>query len=157
MTNETVPGLSDRHEEQRLPVATPIGGAAKPATEGHSQGGGANWWKRFWSMPGKPEKFLGWPATIFILTQLAGGLPLLPYAMLHWQSENSLKFACFLGVALSASLFKVRLPGIQATMSANFLFILVGILDLSYPETILMGCLGGLVQSLWQAHPRPRL
>ena len=151
MLNGTVPGLSDSHEEQHLPAATCVGSAAKPAA------GGPSWWKSFWSMPGKPEKFLGWPATIFILTQLAGGLPLLPYAMLHWQAENSLKFACFLGVALSASLFKVRLPGIQATMSANFLFILVGILDLSYPETILMGCLGGLVQSLWQAKPRPRL
>src|SRR6476660_346944 len=99
MTNETLPGLSDRREEQHLPAATSIDSAAKPA-EGHSQGGGANWWKSFWSMPGKPDKFLGWPATIFILTQLAGGLPLLPYAMLHWRSENSLKFACFLGVAL---------------------------------------------------------
>jgi len=68
-----------------------------------------------------------------------------------------LRFACFLTVALGASLFKVRLPGIQATMSANFLFILVGILDLSYPETLLMGCLGGLAQTLWQSKPRPRL
>jgi diguanylate cyclase (GGDEF)-like protein/putative nucleotidyltransferase with HDIG domain len=42
-------------------------------------------------------------------------------------------------------------------MSANFLFILVGILDLSYPETLLMGCFGGLVQSIWQSKPRPRL
>ena len=41
-------------------------------------------------------------------------------------------------------------------MSANFLFILVGILDLSYSETLLMGCLGGIVQNLWQAKPRPR-
>src|SRR5215467_8338019 len=113
-------------------------------------------WKRFWSMPGKPGVFLGWPATAFILTQLAGGLPLLPYAIARWHTENNLRFACFLAVALSASLFKVRLPGIQATMSANFLFILVGILDLSYAETLLMGCLGGLVQSLWQAKPRPR-
>ncbi len=44
----------------------------------------------------------------------------------------------------------------MATMSANFLFILVGILDLSYSETVLMGCLGGLVQTLWHADPRPR-
>ena len=114
-----------------------------------------NWWKRVWSTPGKPDTFLGWPATIFILTQSAIGIPLLPYALLHWHSDDSLRFACFLGVALGASLFKVRLPGIHATMSANFLFILVGILDLSYPETLLMGCLGGLVQSLWQAKPRP--
>jgi diguanylate cyclase (GGDEF)-like protein/putative nucleotidyltransferase with HDIG domain len=114
-------------------------------------------WKDVWSVPGEHGRFLGWPAAIFILTQLLFGIPLLPYALLHWQSENMLRFACFLGVALGASLFKVRLPGIQATMSANFLFILVGILDLSYPETLIMGCLGGLVQSAWRSKPRPRL
>jgi diguanylate cyclase (GGDEF)-like protein/putative nucleotidyltransferase with HDIG domain len=116
-----------------------------------------NWWKRVWSLPAQQGRFLGWPATIFILTQVLAGIPLVPYALLHWHTDNSLRFASFLGVALGASLFKVRLPGIQATMSANFLFILVGILDLSYPETLLMGCLGGLVQSLWQAKPRPRV
>jgi diguanylate cyclase (GGDEF)-like protein/putative nucleotidyltransferase with HDIG domain len=116
-----------------------------------------SWWNSFWSMPGEQGRFLGWPAVLFILTQLLAGIPLLPYALLHWQSEHSLRFACFLGVALAASVFKVRLPGIQATMSANFLFILVGILDLSYSETLLMGCLGGLVQSLWQSKPRPQL
>ena len=115
------------------------------------------WWKGFWTMPGKQGSLLGWPARVFILTQVVSGIPLVPYALLHWHTGDVLRFACFLGVALSASLFKVRLPGIQATMSANFLFILVGILDLSYPETLLMGCLGGLVQSLWQAKPRPRL
>lgn len=115
------------------------------------------WWKRVWSMPGQQGRFLGWPATIFIVTQVLAGIPLVPYALLHWHTDNSLRFASFLAVALGASLFKVRLPGIQATMSANFLFILVGILDLSYPETLLMGCLGGLVQSLWQAKPRPRV
>jgi diguanylate cyclase (GGDEF)-like protein/putative nucleotidyltransferase with HDIG domain len=115
------------------------------------------WWKNVWSMPGKQGRFLGWPATVFILTQMLVGIPLLPYALLHWHTENPLRFASFLGVALAASIFKVRLPGIQATMSANFLFILVGILDLSYPETLLMGCLGGMVQSLWQAKPRPQL
>ena len=116
-----------------------------------------SWWKRVWSLPGQQGRFLGWPATIFIVTQVLVGIPLVPYALLHWHTDNSLRFASFLGVALGASLFKVRLPGIQATMSANFLFILVGILDLSYPETLLMGCLGGLVQSLWQAKPRPRV
>jgi len=57
---------------------------------------------------------------------------------------------------MCASVLKVQLPGIKATMSANFLFILVGILDLSNSETVLMGCLGGLVQSLWYSNPRPR-
>ena len=114
-------------------------------------------WKAFWSQPGKPGRFLGWPATFFILSQMLIGTPLLPYALSRWHNDNPLRFSCFLAVAVGASLFKVRLPGIQATMSANFLFILVGILDLPYPETLLMGCLGGLAQSLWQSRPRPKL
>jgi diguanylate cyclase (GGDEF)-like protein/putative nucleotidyltransferase with HDIG domain len=117
----------------------------------------ANALREIWSKPGKNGQRMGWSATSFILLQVVVGLPLLPYALLHWHTQSDLRFACFFGVALAASLFKVRLPGIEATMSANFLFILVGILDLSYPETLLMGCFGGLVQSIWQSKPRPRL
>jgi diguanylate cyclase (GGDEF)-like protein/putative nucleotidyltransferase with HDIG domain len=117
----------------------------------------ANGYQGIWSAPGKKGQKLSSPATLFILLQVVIGIPLLPYALSHWHPESELRFACFFGVALAASLFKVRLPGIEATMSANFLFILVGILDLSYPETLLMGCFGGLVQSIWQAKPRPRL
>src|SRR6266568_187004 len=124
--------------------------------EGQGHGVAMTKWKKMWSTPGKDREFLGWPAIVFILTQLVFGLPLLPYALFRWHSADPLRFASFLAVALAASLFKVRLPGIHATMSANFLFILVGILDLSYPETLLMGCLGGLAQSLWYAAPRPR-
>jgi len=117
----------------------------------------ANRYQEIWSAPGKTGQKLSSPATLFIWLQVVIGIPLLPYALLHWHPESELRFACFFGVALAASLFKVRLPGIEATMSANFLFILVGILDLSYPETLLMGCFGGLVQSIWQSKPRPRL
>jgi len=36
-----------------------------------------------------------------------------------------------LAVAILASGFKVQLPGIDGTMSVNFLFILLGVMDLS--------------------------
>jgi diguanylate cyclase (GGDEF)-like protein/putative nucleotidyltransferase with HDIG domain len=112
--------------------------------------------KSYWGTAWLDTQSLGVPAVTFILTQLIGGLPLLPYAILRWHSDDLFRYVCFLAVALAASVLKVHLPGIKATMSANFLFILVGILDLSYSETLLMGCLGGLVQTLWHAHPRPR-
>jgi diguanylate cyclase (GGDEF)-like protein/putative nucleotidyltransferase with HDIG domain len=112
--------------------------------------------KNYWSRTWRDAQSLGNPALAFILTQLLGGLPVLVYALMHWHSDDIFRYACFLTVALFASLLKVHLPGIKATMSANFLFILVGVLDLSYSETVLMGCLGGLVQTLWQAKPRPR-
>jgi diguanylate cyclase (GGDEF)-like protein/putative nucleotidyltransferase with HDIG domain len=112
--------------------------------------------KDYWSITRREIQSLGIPAFTFIFTQLVGGLPLLLYALLRWHSDDPFRYVCFLTVALCASLLKVHLPGIKATMSANFLFILVGILDLSYSETVLMGCLGGLFQTLWQANPRPR-
>src|SRR5436309_721577 len=111
-----------------------------------------NYWRNSW----RDVHSLGTPALAFIITQLIGGLPVLFYALLRWHSDDPFRYACFLTVALCASLLKVHLPGIKATMSANFLFILAGILDLSYSETVVMGCLGGLFQTLWQAKPRPR-
>lgn len=113
-------------------------------------------WKRILSVPGKEGQFLGWPTVAFLGLQIVSGLAVVTYALLHWRSDDLLRFACYLAVAIAASVFKVRLPGIEATMSANFLFVLVGIMDLSYSETILMGTLGGLIQSLWRAKPRPR-
>jgi diguanylate cyclase (GGDEF)-like protein/putative nucleotidyltransferase with HDIG domain len=110
----------------------------------------------YWSNSWRDVQTLGVPAVSFIVTQLIGGLPLLPYVLLRWHSDDFLRYACFLIISSCASVLKVQLPGIKATMSANFLFILVGIIDLSYSETLLMGCIGGLVQTLWQANPRPR-
>jgi diguanylate cyclase (GGDEF)-like protein/putative nucleotidyltransferase with HDIG domain len=112
--------------------------------------------KGYWNNTWRDVQSLGIPALTFVVTQLIAGLPLLLYALVRWHSDDFFRYICFLTVALFASVLKVTLPGIKATMSANFLFILVGILDLSYSETMLMGCLGGLVQTLWYPNLRPR-
>jgi diguanylate cyclase (GGDEF)-like protein/putative nucleotidyltransferase with HDIG domain len=101
------------------------------------------------------SKPLDWPASVFISLQVLLGFPFIVYAVLHPHSDDTLRFACFFALAMAASIFKVRLPGIEATMSANFIFILVGILDFSFSETLLIGCMGGLTQSIWQSKTRP--
>src|ERR1700687_5309689 len=82
------------------------------------------------------------------------GVGVLAYALLHWQSQDLMRFVCYLAVALLASGLKVQLPGIDGTMSVNFLFILLGVLELSLPETLLIGCTATLVQSVWQTRNR---
>ena len=82
------------------------------------------------------------------------GMVVLAYALLHWQSQDLVRFACYLAVALLASGLKVQLPGIDGTMSVNFLFILLGVLELSLPETLVIGCTASLMQSVWQARKR---
>src|SRR5579859_3377933 len=82
------------------------------------------------------------------------GVVVLASSLSHWQSHDLMRFACYLVVAVLASGLKVQLPGIDGTMSVNFLFILLGVLELSLPETLVIGCTATLVQSVWQARKR---
>lgn len=82
------------------------------------------------------------------------GVVVLSFSLAHWQSQDLLRLACYLMVAVLASGLKVQLPGIDGTMSVNFLFILLGVLELSLPETLVIGCTATLVQSVWQARKR---
>ncbi|HKH99933.1 MAG TPA: HD domain-containing phosphohydrolase, partial [Candidatus Sulfotelmatobacter sp.] len=68
----------------------------------------------------------------------------------HWQSTAPVKFVCYLIAALLASSLKVGLPGIEGTLSVNFLFTLLGILELSLPETLLIGLASTLGQFYWK-------
>jgi diguanylate cyclase (GGDEF)-like protein/putative nucleotidyltransferase with HDIG domain len=91
---------------------------------------------------------------IFIGVTTSLGVVALGFALLHWHSDDLLRFFCYLAVAILASGLKVQLPGIDGTMSVNFLFILLGVLELSLPETLLIGCTATLVQSVWQTRNR---
>jgi diguanylate cyclase (GGDEF)-like protein/putative nucleotidyltransferase with HDIG domain len=87
------------------------------------------------------------------ITALAGAVVLV-FSLSHWQSQDPTRFVCYLIVALLASGLKVQLPGIDGTMSVNFLFILLGVLELSLPETLVIGCTASLAQSVWQLRGR---
>src|SRR5580693_3993838 len=90
----------------------------------------------------------------FVGITVSLGMVVLGFALSHWQSQDLMRFACYLAVAVLASGLKVQLPGIDGTMSVNFLFILLGVLELSLPETLLIGCTASLVQSIWQTRKR---
>ncbi len=82
------------------------------------------------------------------------GLVTLAFSIAHFHSQDLPRFLCYLAVAILASGLKVQLPGIDGTMSVNFLFILLGVMELSLPETLVIGCTATLVQSVWQARKR---
>jgi diguanylate cyclase (GGDEF)-like protein/putative nucleotidyltransferase with HDIG domain len=94
-------------------------------------------------------------AKVFIGLTAAAGATVLATALLRWHSDDLLKFACYLLIAVVAATLKVRLPGIEGTMSVHFLFVLLGVLELSLPETLVIGCAAALVQSLWRPRQRP--
>ena len=89
-------------------------------------------------------------AKVFIAITAAIGAVELGAACLNWHSNDLLKFACYLLIAVLASTMKVKLPGIDSTMSVHFLFVLLGVLELSLAETMVIGFAAALLQSVWK-------
>src|SRR5208283_1288793 len=89
----------------------------------------------------------------FIGLVIVGGMASLLPAAIHQSSKNIAEFICYLGIAILASRLKVTLPGITGTLSVNFLFILVGIAELSYAEAITLGAVSMLAQSFYPDRP----
>jgi diguanylate cyclase (GGDEF)-like protein/putative nucleotidyltransferase with HDIG domain len=95
-------------------------------------------------------------ARIYIAVTAVAGAAVLAISLLHWHSNDLLKFACYLLIAGLASTMKVRLPGIEGSMSVHFLFVLLGILELSLPETLVIGCAVALLQTFWKPVRPPK-
>jgi diguanylate cyclase (GGDEF)-like protein/putative nucleotidyltransferase with HDIG domain len=94
-------------------------------------------------------------ARVFIAVVVLCGISVLTYTVLHGASRDPLKFLCYLIIALVASRLKVNLPGITGTMSVNFLFLLLGVLELSLSETMALGCAAVVVQCFDRDRPVP--
>ena len=93
-------------------------------------------------------------ARLYITVVVALGSFVLAVGAMHPTSHQPIKFSCYLLVAVVASRLKVNLPGITGTMSVNFLFILLGILELSFAETLALGCFAILTQCFYRDRPR---
>src|ERR1700683_1026233 len=92
-------------------------------------------------------------AKLYISLVVIAGLATLLYAGIHQSSKNIAEFICYLGIAILASRLKVNLPGITGTLSVNFLFILIGVLELSFTETLILGAVSMLAQCLYPERP----
>src|SRR5579872_4284065 len=97
---------------------------------------------------------LSLPAKLFIGLTIVAGTAILVLGGVHQSSKNIAEFICYLGIAILASRLKVNLPGITGTLSVNFLFILIGVLELSFTETLILGAVSMLAQCLYPERPK---
>ena len=104
--------------------------------------------------PSRSWKGLSLPAKLFIALMIIAGTGTLVYGGIHQSSKNIAEFICYLGIAILASRLKVNLPGITGTMSVNFLFILIGVLELSFTETLILGAVSMVAQCLYPDRPK---
>ena len=100
--------------------------------------------------PSMPMRAVG-----FVFVTAVCGASVLLNAFWHWHSSDPLRFLCYLVIAMLAAGMRVKLPGMDSTMSVHFLFVLLGILELSLAETLAIGCAAALVQSVWKMKRKP--
>ncbi|HTB10033.1 MAG TPA: HD domain-containing phosphohydrolase [Bryobacteraceae bacterium] len=96
-------------------------------------------------------------ATVYIGLIIFAGSVILAHGLWTWSSQDPIRYLSYCAIAILASGMKVTLPGVSGTMSMNFLFVLIGISELSLAETLVMGCLGIVVQSVVHVKHRLRL
>src|ERR1035438_3740964 len=91
-------------------------------------------------------------ARLYIALILAAGTLGLAEQVAHFRSQHPIQFWCYFLLPILPSGLKIRLRLGLVTSPGNFLFILVGIVQFSLPEAIVLGVAGTVVQCLW----RPR-
>src|SRR5713226_8078131 len=97
-------------------------------------------------------------AKLYVSSAIAAGLILLAGCLLYkWDFPDLSRYFGYLALACLGSTLKIKLPKIRGTMSINFLFILIGVAELSLAETITLGCVGALIQCLWKPSTQPAL
>ncbi len=90
-------------------------------------------------------------ARLFIAITAAIGIGFILQAALQWQTTGMSRFLCYVAAAVLASTLTVRLPGVSATRWLSSILVIVGVLELSYSETMAVACAACLVQCFWES------
>jgi putative nucleotidyltransferase with HDIG domain len=86
----------------------------------------------------------------WLLVCLAGAVGLVA-GMVPWRSsQQNLLFACYLVLTAVASALKAVRPGLEGTVSLNFVFFFVGICSMTLSETLALVVLATVVQCFWR-------
>ena len=96
-------------------------------------------------------------AKLYIALIMGAGLFAFGAQLLHFHTNDPWQFWAYFLVTVLTSGLKVHLPMVFATLSVNFLFILVGLVQFSLPEAMLLGVGGTIVQCLWRPRVQPKV
>ncbi|HXJ40315.1 MAG TPA: HD domain-containing phosphohydrolase, partial [Bryobacteraceae bacterium] len=95
-------------------------------------------------------------ARFYIALVILSGCTAFAVQAMRFSALEPHQFWLYFLVTVLTSGFKVRLPMVFATLSVNFLFILVGVAKLSLPEAMALGAAGTIIQCLWRPRVRPQ-
>ena len=90
-------------------------------------------------------------ARIFAYSTITLGLGALTLSLSAWKNDNLLQFCFYLVFAALSSQMKVRMPGVNGTMSVNFVFTLLAVTSLDPGKSVIVCVTGALTQLLWNS------
>ena len=94
---------------------------------------------------------------IYITAVVLTGAAVLANGVVHWQWGRPAELLALLVMTLVASRLKVKLPGINGSMSVNLPFLLIIAIRLGSAGSVAVAALAALVQSIPTAKKRPAL
>ena len=103
-------------------------------------------------------KAMSHAAGVFVTLVATTGLVTAVFTLGHaqWWSPHTFQFLFYLVVAIVSSRLKVTLPGVHGTLSVNFIFILLSVVELQPANTVVISCTATLAQCLLAAKVRPK-
>jgi signal transduction histidine kinase/CheY-like chemotaxis protein len=93
-------------------------------------------------------------AKIYIGLVFAFGTAVAGGSAVYSHFGDPIQFLPYLLVALVSSGVKITLPSIRGTLSVNFIFILISVTNMTFLETVTIGCLSVVVQYLWKTQEK---
>lgn len=96
-------------------------------------------------------------ARVYWLAAIAAGVSVIVFAGISWnvRQENLLKIAIYMMAAVVASNWKIRLPGVIGSLSMNYTFVIVALIELQLESAVLIAMVGLLAQVLIRPKVKP--
>lgn len=94
------------------------------------------------------------PAKVYLNTVVGTGAYMLVSGLFQFSAADLREFFVYLALAILGATWKVKLPGMRASVSMTFAFILIGIANLSLGEAVVIGGAATVVQCLWRSSER---
>jgi diguanylate cyclase (GGDEF)-like protein/putative nucleotidyltransferase with HDIG domain len=102
---------------------------------------------------GKPQR-LPSSARFFVAAVGLVGFAAIFLTFRGWTPQPHPRFLLYLFLALATAGMKVALPGVQGTISVRFVFTMLGLVELTMPETLVLAIAGAATQTCWHAKGR---
>jgi len=94
-------------------------------------------------------------ARLFVAGVSFAGVAALVLTFFSWTPELPVRFLVYLMLAIAGSAMNVSFPGVHGgNLSVNYIFTLLGLLELNVPETVLLAVVGAAAQTCWDARRR---